>query len=125
MRLAAAFRARRKLGAHRGPCLAWTKPDATYQELRTASRDIRSLVRARLDEAQWLEVGERLHDPLRERQRSALVGYLVAQRGLRGADELFARLLIDVEMSPCMMTSRIKQAIELGAALCPARADES
>lgn len=110
MRLAAAFRVQRKLGATANACLTWTKPDATYAEVRTAARDIRSLVRARLDEAQWLEIAKSLHDPLRERQRSALVSYLVAQRGLRSSDELFAQLLIDVEMSPCMMTSRIKQA---------------
>ena len=29
----------------------------------------------------------------------------------KDANALYARLLIDVEMSPCMMTSRIKQAI--------------
>lgn len=111
VKLAAAFRVLKKLGAAAAPCLTWTRVGATYAELQTAARDIRSLVRARLDASQWLEVAKALHDPLRERQRSALVSYLVAQRGLRDADELYADLLIDVQMSPCMMTSRIKQAI--------------
>ena len=52
-----------------------------------------------------------LRDPLRERQRSALVAQLMQELGVRGADDLHDRFLIDVEMSPCMMTTRIKQAI--------------
>ena len=33
-----------------------------------------------------------------------------ARRSLRDANDLYAYFLLDVEMAPCMMTSRIKQA---------------
>ncbi len=47
-----------------------------------------------------------------------------ARRSLRDANDLYAHYLIDVEMSPCMMTSRIKQAHQLGPALRAALPDE-
>lgn len=166
------------------------------------ARAVRQTVRAKYDEAQWLNLAKPLHDVLREKQRAALVAYLVAhlrltlpryettpppilpdavapfdannpvmrpavyelqqrlnaagarptlkvdgtfgqtthdavidfqqthgltangivnaatwaeldqvRRGFRDADDLYAHFLIDVEMSPCMPISRIKQAL--------------
>ena len=49
--------------------------------------------------------------------QSTIISYLLANSGeclkkdLKTRDELFEHLLIDVEMAPCMITSRIKQAI--------------
>lgn len=165
----------------------------------THARIVRQAVRAKYDEAQWLNLAKPLHDVLREKQRAALVEHLVAhwrlpfqvyetphpilpparfdannpvsgpaiyelqrklnaagssprlkangtfgqttfdavrdfqqahglsangtvnaatwteldraRRGFRDADDLFAHFLIDVEMDPCMLTSRIKQAL--------------
>ncbi len=68
-------------------------------------------MRAKYDDAQWLELAKGLRDPLREKQRSVLVALLVQKLGVRDADDLHDRFLIDAEMSPCMMTTRIKQAI--------------
>jgi hypothetical protein len=48
---------------------------------------------------------------LRERQRTALVDYLVHRDGLLDAADLHARYLLDVQMGADMRTSRIKQAI--------------
>ncbi|GAP90432.2 putative PA14 domain protein [Rosellinia necatrix] len=53
---------------------------------------------------------------LRKNQRAALVAYLlqhpyVIARSITDADGLFEFLLIDVQMGPCLQTSRIKQAI--------------
>ena len=45
------------------------------------------------------------------------------RHGVHDANDLYAHFLIDVEMGPCMLTSRIKQATELGAALRPALSD--
>ena len=50
-------------------------------------------------------------DSLRERQRDALVAYLVARDHLRDAEALYDYMLIDVKMGACMRTSRIKQAL--------------
>ena len=80
------------------------------------TQSIRQAVRAKYEEEQWLTVAKPLRDELRERQRAALVAYCVHELGknfgeIKDVDDLFGHFLIDVEMSSCMMTSRIKQAI--------------
>ncbi|HEU4932652.1 MAG TPA: neuraminidase-like domain-containing protein, partial [Pyrinomonadaceae bacterium] len=107
-RLNTAFKLMNKLGASADQCISWTKVDA--DEL-TFANDVKSLVRATLDDKQWLEKARTLNDPLREKQRAGLVSYLMLRRDARNADELYDDFLVDVEMSPCMMTTRIKQAI--------------
>ncbi len=80
------------------------------------ARGVRQAVRAKYEEEQWLTLAQPLRDILRGQQRAALADYLVAH-GLtdnvtvNSADDLYAHFLIDVEMEPCMMTARIKQAI--------------
>jgi hypothetical protein len=72
---------------------------------------VRAAVKARHDRGRWSAVMQPLRDVLRQKQRDALVAYRVASLGLSGSDRLFERLLIDVEMCACQLTSRIKQAI--------------
>lgn len=99
-------------------------PAITHKALRTDlvmadSRNIRKAAKAKHQEAEWLKIAKPLQDTLREKQRKALVGYIVARPDLiagnnmkwNNENELFAYLLIDVEMQPCMKTSRIKQGI--------------
>src|SRR4030095_11937731 len=86
-------------------------PAMTDGDERKCAQDVKSLVRASLDDSQWLEIAKALNDPLRENQRAALVSYLRQTLGARNANELYDDFLIDVEMSPCMMTTRRKQAI--------------
>lgn len=77
---------------------------------------IKQAVKSKYSSDQWLTLAKQLRDPLREQQRDALVAYLLA--GARPADatrwfdanDVFGHLLIDVEMSACMETSRIVQA---------------
>lgn len=78
---------------------------------QAAADEARRAVKARYNDSAWLEVAGALSDPLREARRVALVAYLLPRLGVRDANGLYQRLLIDVEMSPCMATSRIKQAI--------------
>lgn len=111
LRLVAALDMMKRLGASASQCLTWTEAVVTDSDAAKRARDIKSLVRARLDQSEWLEAAKALHDPLREKQRAALVSYLATQRQVRSSDELYDDFLIDVEMSPCMMTTRIKQAI--------------
>lgn len=67
--------------------------------------------KAKYSDAEWARVAPPLRDVLRERLRSTLVAYLVAKRGYEDSDDLFAKLLVDVETSPAVITSRLKQAI--------------
>lgn len=52
-----------------------------------------------------------LVDRLRERRRDALLTFVLRQEELRTSDELFGRLLVDVETQSCMTTSRIRLAM--------------
>ncbi|MEU3429839.1 neuraminidase-like domain-containing protein [Streptomyces gardneri] len=88
---------------------AWVRPDATSGEL--LPQGAVDAVKAKYDHEAWLEVARTLNNPLRERQRDALVAHVSATLGTRSPGELFEHLLIDVEMSACMLTSRLKQAI--------------
>ncbi|WP_372950608.1 neuraminidase-like domain-containing protein [Mariniphaga sp.] len=87
----------------------------------TVSNAIKNAAKAKYDEAQWLKLAKPLRDDLREKQREALVAFVVAHANFntnagkyerwKNSDELYGYLLIDVEMKPISMTSRIKQAI--------------
>ncbi|MBS1586684.1 MAG: hypothetical protein JSS82_14205 [Bacteroidetes bacterium] len=67
--------------------------------------------------SEWNKIAKPIRDVLRERQRKALVSYTVNHPDIYNhkvwlkENDLYAYFLIDVEMSPCMKTSRIKQAI--------------
>ncbi len=187
-RLRDCFALLKRLGISAEQAMKLSKADV---ESETAQA-VRQAVRAKYDEAQWLKIAKPLRDVLREKQRAALVAYLVThikvplsqlqtphpdlsqnnqgpavrelqqklnaagahppliedgefdqatedalvvfqtregidtlsvvgtatwtaldqvRRNLRDSNELYALFLIDVEMAPCMMTSRIKQAI--------------
>lgn len=71
----------------------------------------RSLLRSRFGAANWLEALKPVSDELRQRQRDALVDYLVATDQLGGAEDIYERYLIDVLMGPRLRTSRLVQAI--------------
>jgi hypothetical protein len=88
--------------------------DPTQEQLAS----LQSALRARYDEDTWYNVVQPVNDGLRDQQRDALVAYVLHH--LRSADEtahidtankLFEWFLIDVEMEPCMKTSRIRQAL--------------
>ncbi|KAG4440201.1 hypothetical protein IFR05_004346 [Cadophora sp. M221] len=83
----------------------------------TGSNAIRRAVKSKYDQQTWNTVARPLHNIFREKQREALVAYLLA-RPNRGAkttwhtsNDLYAYFLVDVEQGPCAFTSRLKQAI--------------
>lgn len=82
--------------------------DATAQAVKEAAR-------GKYDESQWLKVAPPLRNALRERQRAALLAYLMSspdkKHRWRKANDVYGYFLLDTEMSPCQLTSRIKQAI--------------
>jgi hypothetical protein len=102
-----------RLGMPAKQCRELAQGEVTAEQ----ARGVLQAVRAKYDEAEWLGVAKPLRDRLREKQRTALVAYLAAHPNRAGgqhwkdSNDLYAHFLIDVEMSPCMMTSRIKQAI--------------
>lgn len=81
------------------------------------AQKIKQAANAKYDETQWQKIAKPLRDELRERQRAALLGYVVNRpdpdksQHWNSSDELYEHLLIDVEMKPMAMTSRLKQAL--------------
>jgi hypothetical protein len=95
---------------------------ADAQSLSQSSLDFKSsqtaiqAIKSRYDQDTWNAVARPLRNILRESQRQALVDYLTSRNLSQGqlfldANDLFSYYLIDVEMGPCQMTSRLKQAI--------------
>ncbi|MBS3772449.1 MAG: hypothetical protein KGY69_19515, partial [Bacteroidales bacterium] len=90
-------------------------PNEAMEKAYQTARSIKQSAKAKYDNERWLEVAKPLRDDLREKQRSALVSYLIAHyvygdRTFRNSNDLYAHFLIDPEMDPCMMTSRLKLA---------------
>lgn len=99
------------LGVPVGEGFRWADPLADVKAARIAGDEMWQALKARYDEQTWAEVARPLSDSLREASRAALVAHLLAKTGLADSGELFGHFLIDVEMSPVTLTSRIKQAI--------------
>ena len=90
----------------------------TNEPVAGTVRDIQNSLRAKYDESVWLTALQPINDQLRSCQRDALVSYILhempkneATENINTPDKLFEYFFIDVEMDPCMKTSRIKQAI--------------
>lgn len=116
-RLLVCLKLMKRIGGSAKQLSEWGKENQTTAEELNNAHSIKNTVKAKYDDKQWLEVAKPLKDPLREKQRSALVAYLLSRpnrvtaQSWRDVNELYEYFLIDVEMSPCMTTTRIKQAI--------------
>lgn len=75
------------------------------------SEAARTLLRARFSDGNWAQALRAVSDTLREAQRDRLVDYLLWREGLRDANALYERYLIDVQMAPCMQTTRLLQGV--------------
>ncbi|WP_437996748.1 neuraminidase-like domain-containing protein [Sorangium sp. So ce185] len=99
----------KRLGVSAEQAFAWES--SIYSDGAGPAESIMRVAKAKYSDADWARVAPPLRDVLRERLRSSLVAYLVAKRGYEDSDDLFANLLVDVETSPAVITSRLKQAI--------------
>jgi Neuraminidase-like domain/Putative peptidoglycan binding domain len=110
------FKRMKRLGASAAEVTSWANTTQSASLERVAAASIKSAAKAKHSDEQWPAVAKPLKAPLREKQRSALVSYLVAhpdaKRGQSwtDADELYEHLLADVQMDACMTTTRLLQA---------------
>lgn len=70
----------------------------------------RMLLRPRFGESGWQQALKEVSNALRPQQRDRLVDFLLTKENLRDANALYEYYLIDVEMSPCMNTTRLLQS---------------
>ncbi|TNJ64556.1 PA14 domain-containing protein,virulence plasmid 28 protein [Paenibacillus hemerocallicola] len=87
---------------------------ATNEPDGTVVRSLNAALRARYEEEEWTSVIQSVNDKLRKSQRDALVAYILHQmmqkkesEHLDTPEKLFEYFLMDVEMEPCMQTTRI------------------
>jgi len=87
---------------------------ATIPPDTARAQDIKNAVKAKYDDATWSTIGKPLAESLRDKQRNALLGYVLTLPTIppyiTDANGLYDYFLIDVQMAPCMLTSRIVQA---------------
>ena len=105
-----------KIGMDINLLFDWAIPTSNFKKCRAIADSIKFSIRAKYNQTDWEQVVKPLHDELRNNQKDALIAYLLQQKELiawnvTDADGLFEYFLIDVQMSACMETSRIKQAI--------------
>lgn len=94
---------------------AWGNAETEFNALHETALLLRSAVKAKYEEKDWLDIAASLNDTIREDQKQALIAYLLTRQaiqawGAEDADGLFEYFLIDVQMGACMDTSRIVQA---------------
>jgi peptidoglycan hydrolase-like protein with peptidoglycan-binding domain len=125
------IRLARRVGVEMATAQGWADRDTdTAGRQRQIASEVSQTVKAKYDPDVWLSTVTPLQDRLRERRRDALIGYLLERsvrtvppmitRGgeqypnpahWRDSESLLRYFLLDVEMSSCQLTSRIKQAI--------------
>lgn len=119
-KLTMCFQILQRLGVSAAHVRPWCEPNPSAAEANENARRIKQAAKAKYDQHRWIAVAAPLQDVLREQQRAALVSYLVSNpnqlaplgtSAFRDANDLYDFLLLDVEMSPRMITSRMKLAI--------------
>lgn len=116
LRLQKAVSMSEKIGFDINSLFEWAKPASDFEKTNKIANDIQASIKAQYKQTNWEQVIKPINDKLRNHQKNALINYLLQQPelikwGIKDADGLFEYFLIDVEMQPCMETSRIKQAI--------------
>jgi peptidoglycan hydrolase-like protein with peptidoglycan-binding domain len=117
-------------GSNAATMFEWAKINADLDRDALVAVQTRQAVKSKYEQEDWLQKITPLHDDIREKKRAALVEYHIenSQRNQpekimfngslipnplywRDSLALYKYFLIDVEMSACQLTSRIKQAI--------------
>jgi peptidoglycan hydrolase-like protein with peptidoglycan-binding domain len=86
----------------------------TPQPDASVAMSIRNTIKSRYEQETWQHIAKAIFDPLRQRQRDALVAYIMhikEDEGLDSVEKLFEYFLIDPGMEPVVQTSRLRLAI--------------
>ncbi|MBK9316764.1 MAG: hypothetical protein IPM55_21340 [Acidobacteria bacterium] len=106
-RLWEVLQAVKKLGVPVEALIRWATPEPDF----AVARDLKNTVKARYEPENWQRIAQSIFDKLRQRQRDALVAYIIHQRGFERLEQLFEYFLIDPGMEPVVQTSRLRLAI--------------
>lgn len=75
------------------------------------ARNLKESVKARFEPEAWQRVAKPIFDRLRQKQRDALVTYVLHKEHFDRIEQLYEYFLIDPGMEPVVQTSRIRLAI--------------
>lgn len=124
-RLWACFTQLKRTGVNTIALFDWADKSGNATNDQLLAQRARRAAKSKYTPEEWLNKVQPIQDELREKQRSALVAWLIedalrnqpAKIGsnpnplyFRNSYDLYSYYLIDVEMSACQMTSRIVQA---------------
>ncbi|KUO75916.1 MAG: hypothetical protein APF81_01625 [Desulfosporosinus sp. BRH_c37] len=95
--------------------IQWAAPETDFDKLNICAELVKNAVKAKYESDDWMKIAGGLSDKIRENQKQALIDNLLTNQklidwGVKDANGLFEYFLIDVQMTPCMDTSRIVQA---------------
>ena len=120
IKLDSAFAILGRLGVSAVQARGWNTARLTLEQ----ATQIKLAVKAKYGADEWFALAPSLRDPLRERQRDALLAHVVhagvaldpaagtgARARFKDAEDVYGHLLIDPQMCACMDTTRIRQAI--------------
>jgi hypothetical protein len=96
-----------KLGVPAEAIVRWATPSPNS----AIARDLKDTVKARYEPENWQRIAQPIFDKLRQRQRDALVAYVIHRHGFERVEQLFEYFLIDPGMEPVVQTSRLRLAI--------------
>ncbi len=84
---------------------------ATPDQRFAIASNLRETIKARFEPEAWQRVAQPIFDKLRQRQRDALVAFVMHRSNFERPEQLFEYFLIDPGMEPVVQTSRIRLAI--------------
>ena len=96
-----------KLGVPIATIARWATPAPDF----AIARELRNTVNAKYEPDTWQQIAQPIFDKLRQRQRDALVAYIMPRHGFDRLEQLFEYFLIDPGMEPVVQTSRMRLAI--------------
>lgn len=96
-----------KLGVPVDAPARWATPAPDFP----VAEDLRNTVKAQYSTENWLAVAPTIFDKLRQRQRDALVAYIMQLSGFTNPNQLFEYFLVDPLMEPVVQTSRLRLAM--------------
>lgn len=103
-----------RFGVMPASLISWleiVRTDRTNDQRFTLSQNVKETIKARVEPETWQRVAQPIFDKLRQRQRDALVSYLLHKLDLERMEQLYEHFLIDLGMEPVVQTSRIRLAI--------------
>lgn len=112
-RLSKAFDFLDKLNAGTDTVKSFANPAVGQDEAKT----LKELLRSKFGVDTWLTLSTEIQDVLRDRKREALLAWMLTysqpnspSKKWENANDVYAYYLLDVEMTSCMLTSRMVQA---------------